>query len=333
MVFSVRFMMVGLVHMSIDGIKGLGPTFFAAVVFLGLCVLLCVAEPRFGTRHNMINLGLQAAPLILAALAQAIVVVSGGIDLSQGSVVALAGVIGVSVAVETDSAFAGWAGVVAVAALLGAINGVLVAWVRVPAFIVTAGMLASADGLAFLFTGGLPIEFPPVDYSWFGRGFVGDIPASIPTTLAISGVVFWIMHRTRVGRSIYLAGDNPSASHIVGINPKRCQFYAFMIAGVLTGFAAVLLTGRIDSAPPSLYPGLPFEAIAAVAIGGIAMTGGEGAIWRAVVGVIPVTVAVNGLNLLGVGNALQLVTIGVVTVVVVAIQSGSNVFPTRNHRA
>jgi ribose transport system permease protein len=298
--------------------QNLGPV----LVLAALCGLLAIIEPRFTTKQNLVNLLLQASPLVLASLAQAIIVISGEIDLSQGSAAALAGVLGILAAVAADSPWVGWVVVVATSAALSALNGALVAWLRVPAFIATAGMLTYADGLAFLITGGLPIEFPPDGYSLLGRGFIGGVPVSIPLVAVITVLVHLLMTRTRVGRAIYLVGDNPRAAAIVGISSSRYRFYAFVIAGVLIGFATLLLTGRIDSAPPSLEPSLQFEAIAAVAIGGIAMNGGEGSIWRAVIGVAPIAVLVNGLNLLGIDTSFQLIAIGAVTIIVVALQMG-----------
>jgi ribose transport system permease protein len=293
------------------------------LVLAGFCVALALIEPRFATKQNLINILLQAAPLILVALAQAVVVISGGIDLSQGSAAALAGVLGVIAAVELDSPWIGWLVVIGASIALSAVNGMLVAWLGVPAFIATAGMLTYADGLAFLLTGGLPIEFPPEGYSSLARGFIGDIPISIPLVALVAVLMHLVMTRTRVGRAIYLVGDNPQSATLVGLTPSRFRFYAFLIAGALTGAATLLLTGRIDSAPPSLAPTLQFEAIAAVAIGGIAMGGGEGAIWRAVVGVAPIAVLINGLNLLGIDTSLQFILIGAGTIVVVALQTGA----------
>lgn len=295
----------------------LGP----ALVLAALCGSLAVIEPRFSTKQNLLNLLLQASPLVLASLAQAIVVISGQIDLSQGAAAALAGVLGILAAVASGSPWVGWIVVVASSAALAALNGVLVAWVRVPAFIATAGMLTYADGLAFLITGGLPIEFPPDGYSLFGRGFIGDVPVAIPFVAVITVLAQLVMTRTRVGRAIYLVGDNPRACDIVGVSSSRYRFYAFVIAGVLLGLATLLLTGRIDSAPPSLAPVLQFEAIAAVAIGGIAMSGGDGSLLRAVIGVVPIAVLVNGLNLLGIDTSFQLIVVGAVTIVVVALQT------------
>jgi ribose/xylose/arabinose/galactoside ABC-type transport system permease subunit len=298
--------------------QALGPV----LVLAALCGSLAIIEPRFTTKQNLFNLLLQASPLVLASLAQAIVVISGQIDLSQGAAAALSGVLGVLAAVATGTPWLGWMVVVAASAALAALNGALVAWVRVPAFIATAGMLTYADGLAFLITGGLPIEFPPEGYSLFGRGFIGDLPVAIPFVAVIAVLAHLIMTRTRVGRAIYLVGDNARASDIVGISSSRYRFYAFVMAGVLLGLATLLLTGRIDSAPPGLAPVIQFEAIAAVAIGGIAMNGGDGSIWRAVIGVAPVAVLVNGLNLLGIDTSYQLIVVGAVTIIVVALQMG-----------
>jgi len=297
------------------------PTIVSASVLLIAVIGLALLEPRFIVSQNLANIALQAAPLILVALAQGIVIISGGIDLSQGAAIAFAGIVGMLAALASNSIWVGWFIVIATGVALSAINGALVGWMRVPAFVATAGMLTYVDGASFLITGGLPIEFPPDGYSWFGRAFFGPVPVAIPVVAIISLLTCVLMHRTRIGRSIYLLGDNEEAARIVGINPSLCRFYVFLIAGFLTGCASIILTGRIDSAPPSLSPTIQFEAIAAVAIGGISMSGGHGGIWRAIAGVVPVAVAGNILNLMGVQTGAQLIIIGGITVGVVALQA------------
>ncbi|WP_213738025.1 ABC transporter permease [Bradyrhizobium sp. dw_411] len=293
---------------------------FIPAVLAGAIVAVSFLEPRFLSSRNLINILMQAAPLVIASLGQAIIITAGDIDLSQGAVVALAGVAGVVVGVQTDSVLLAWLTVAVAGASLGALNGILVGWFKIPAFIATAGMLTYADGFAFLTSGGLPVEFPPDGYSWFGRGFIKGVPVSVPL-MVITVLLCWlVMERTRVGRAIYLVGDNRDAARIVGLSPERYRLYAFCIGGFLTGLAAIVLTGRIDSAPPSLAPSLQFETIAAVAIGGINMTGGHGQIWRAALGAAPIAIVTNILNLLGVDTAYQLVVIGSVTIVVVAFQ-------------
>jgi len=283
--------------------------------------ILAVIEPRFLTSANLMNILLQASPLALAAMGQAVVIISGELDLSQGSAAALAGVIAVLLAIETDSVAVGWIAILVVSVILGAVNGFLVTQLRIPSFVATVGMLTYADGMAYLITGGLPVDFPPDGYSWLGRGYIGSIPVSVLFVAVVAVAMHIFASRTRAGRALYLIGDNANAAVIVGIRPSRYRFYAFLLAGLLTGSAALILTGRIDSAPPTLSATLPFEAIAAVAIGGIAMTGGEGAVWRAVAGVAPIAILVNGLNLLGVNTYIQLILIGAITIAVVALQN------------
>jgi ribose transport system permease protein len=135
----------------------------------------------------------------------------------------------------------------------------------------------------------------------------------------VAALTIAAVNYTPLGRSFYLVGDNPRAAALAGLPVKRIRFVAFMCCGLLTGLATLILTGRIDSAPPNLSPALPFEAIAAVAIGGIAMSGGEGALWRAVLGSIPIVVLVNGLNLVGIGTYIQMIAIGFITIAVVAL--------------
>jgi ribose transport system permease protein len=295
---------------------------FAPVILLvALFVILSMLDKRFLTSNNLRNVLWIASPLIIAALGQAIVVIAGGIDLSQGSLAALAGMLALLAAEATGSAAVGWIAILLIGLLLGALNGSFIAWCGVPSFVATVGMLTYADGISFYLGGGLPIEFPPQGYSWFGRGYLGGLPAAAAVAVAVYIAVHLLMNHTVLGRRFYFVGDNQRAALLSGIPVRYVKFLAFTLCGLLTGISALLLTGRVDSAPPNLYPTLPFEAIAAVAIGGISMSGGAGRVWRAAIGALPVAILTNGLNLLGVGTYPQMMILGLATVVFVAAQN------------
>lgn len=295
---------------------------WSGVILLGLLFLLfALLEPRFTNPTNLVNVLRQASPLVLAALGQAVIVIAGGIDLSQGSAAALAGMLGIMAAKEAGSGVAGWVAVLVIAAALGAVNGALVSRFRVPAFIATVGMLTYAKGMAYYLGGGLPIEFPPDGYSWLGQGYVGPIPVPVLLALAIFAVTYLLLNRTAMGRRIYAVGGNATAAALSGVNVRRVRLLSFVIGGALTGMATLVLTGRVNSGPPNLSPNLPFEAIAAIAIGGISMTGGEGNLWRVFVGVGVVSILSNGLNLMGVSTYTQMMIIGGVTIAAVVLDN------------
>lgn len=291
------------------------------LVLAGLILVLAVLEPRFFTAPNLLNILRQASPLAIAALGQAVVVIAGGIDLAQGSAAALVGMLALMAAKSLNAAHAGWMAIPLLGMLLGAVNGLLVARYRVPAFVATVGMLTYARGMAYYLGGGLPIEFPPAGYNWPGQGYVGPIPAPVIMAAVAFAGTHLLMTRTTLGRMFYAIGGNARTAALSGINVERVRILSFMVGGLLTGLAALVLSGRVNSAPPNLSPNLPFEAIAAIAIGGISMAGGEGKLWKGMVGVGIISVLTNGLNLLGVSTYIQLMIIGLVTIGAVALDN------------
>lgn len=300
----------------------LRPEDWSGVILLGLLFLLfALLEPRFTRSENLLNVLRQASPLMLAALGQAVVVIAGSIDLSQGSAAALAGMLAIMAAKGLGSGVAGWVMVLLIGGALGAINGLLVSQFRVPAFIATVGMLTYAHGMAYYLGGGLPIEFPPDGYSWLGQGYIGPVPVPVLLALAVFASTYLLLNRTALGRYLYATGGNPTAAALSGVNARLVRFLSFVIGGMLTGMATLVLTGRVNSGPPNLSPNLPFEAIAAIAIGGISMAGGEGSLWRVFVGVGVVSILSNGLNLLGVSTYLQMMIIGGVTIGAVVLDN------------
>ena len=291
------------------------------LILAALCAVLAVLEPRFVSAPNLLNVLRQAAPLALATLGQTVVVIAGGIDLSQGSAAALSSMLALIAARLSGSAVIGWLTALAVATALGSINGLLVARWGVPSFVATLGMLTYARGISLYLGGGLPIEFPPAGYSWLGWGYVGPIPISAVVLVIACVATHLLMTRTTLGRQFYAVGGNAAASALSGIDVGAVRFWSFTVGGLLTGLGALLLSSRVNSGQPALAPTLQFETIAAVAIGGVSMTGGEGTLWKALAGVGVIAVLNNGLNLLGVSTYIQQMVIGGVTIAAVALDN------------
>ncbi len=298
----------------------------AAYVLMALIAVLALAAPRFLTVGNLINLSRNAAILALAAYGQAIVIITGGLDLSIGSSVALVSVLSVL-------ALGRWSAPLALAAgYLGAIgvgvaNGLLVSMFDIPPFLVTLGTLTGVHGLASLLVGGIPLEAPPsAHFSWLGRGAIGPLP--VPILLAALGFVALsvLLQRTVLGRRWYLVGANPQAARIAGIRVRRTLFGTYVTAATFAGAAGLVLTSRVNSGQPNLFPILPFEAIAACAIGGIALSGGMGTALQVLIGVLIVSAIENGLRLLNFSSDVQLMLIGVLTVCAVLLQTAGGRF-------
>ena len=295
----------------------------AAIVLVVLLIVLALAVPRFATVGNLANVVRIAAILALAAFGQSIAIVTGGLDFSSGSTVALTSVVTVLLlqSFGTTSAFAAGA---AVAVAIGAFNGLLIAYCELPAFLVTLGTLIAGHGLASVLVGGIPLEAPPAPgFFWLAQGTLAHVP--VPILLAALGfaVLAWLQRRTALGRAWYLIGANPRAARLAGIAIRRSTFAAYVLNGAFVALAGLVLTARVSSGQPNLFPSLPFEAIAACAIGGLPLSGGLGKPGQVLTGILIVATVGNAVVLMNFSSAIQLMLIGALTVLAVLLQFGA----------
>lgn len=294
--------------------------FIMPIVLLLLAAIFYLIEPRFLTGSNLTNLLRQAAILGLAALAQLIVVVSGGVDLSIGANVALVSMISALVSKEFG-VIAGFSAGILMGTFLGLINGVLVAYFKIPPFIVTLGMFTYGRALAWYIGGGLPIEMLPKGYEFLGGGFLFGIPMPIIVTLIFLPVVHFLLTNTKFGRSLFAIGGNQKAAHLSGVQVNRYRMMAFVMSGFLAGVTGIVFSSRVISGQPGLAIGLEFKAIAAVAIGGISLAGGEGSVLSALIGTLIMSTIDNGMNLANISSYYQQMVLGVIMVIAVAIDN------------
>lgn len=288
------------------------------LVFLAMSFTLI--EPRFLTASNFSNLLRQAAILGLAAFAQTLVIVSGGIDLSTGANAALVTMITAMVSKAYGIPMGFSAGLL-LGTSLGLINGVLVAYFKIPPFIATVGMFIYARSFAWYIGGGLPIEMMPPGYEFLGGGFLAGIPMPIIVALALLPIIHFILSKTQFGRYLYAIGGNENASRLSGVRVKRYRMLAYVLSGFLAGVTGLVLTSRVISGQPGIATGLEFQAIAAVAIGGVSLGGGEGNVFRAMIGTLIISTINNGLNLANVSSYYQQMALGIIMVVAVAIDN------------
>lgn len=301
-----------------------------------LCVVLTFANEYFLTTRNIVNVLRQTSINGILAIGMTFVILTRGIDLSVGSVVALAGV--TSAAFATTSSIAAFAGgpYPAVVALLigllvggatGAVSGVFVARYNVPAFVATLGMLSAARGLTLLFSDGRPIPALTDSYRWIGTGDVLGIPIPVVIFAAVFLISWYVLDYTRFGRRVYAAGGNPHAAKVSGINVTRIRLSVYVISGVLAGLAGMILAARTGSALPQAGVAYELDAIAAVVIGGTSLAGGVGHVAGTLIGALLIGVVNNGLDLMGVESYYQQVIKGVLIVAAVLLDQ------TRNKRA
>jgi ribose/xylose/arabinose/galactoside ABC-type transport system permease subunit len=292
----------------------------SVLIALGFFIVCALFVPRFSNPGNLENVARIAAILAVVACGQAIVLVLGGIELSFGSSVALASVVTVMLLPATGPFPAFLAGI-AVVVLAGVLNATLVAGVGLPAVVVTLGTLMIGHGLAASLAGGLPIDAAPSPlFRWPAVGEVLGIPVAV-VFAAIALFCLWVLlAHTELGRRFYLVGANASAARLSGIGVKGTVFTGYILAGLFAGVASVILTSRVGSGQPNLMPDLPFQTIAACAIGGIPLTGGRGSVVQVIAGVAIIAILNNAVVLLNYPVAIQQLLIALVIVVSVVTQ-------------
>lgn len=290
------------------------------IVMLLIIAFFLYRSARFGTVDNFVTILVAAAPFALIALGQTLVILTGGIDLSVGSVIAASAMSGAWVAKTfPDQLWLAVVAAVAVGTLAGVINGVVVAVIKVPPFIATLGMLTLASGAAYVIGGGAPINGLPAGYGAFANTRV--LGVTIPVVLMIIGIVGLglMMRRTAYGMRIYAVGGNPTAAEIAGVKTGRVIFSVYAISGALAGLSGLMLSSRVINGSPNLGQGYELDAIAAVVIGGASLIGGRGTIWGTALGLFLIQTLNNGLDILTVPAYWQDVIKGVLIVAAVAV--------------
>jgi ribose/xylose/arabinose/galactoside ABC-type transport system permease subunit len=280
--------------------------------FLLLMIALSVLSERFLTPSNLMNVLRQATINGIVSVGMTIVILTGGIDLSVGSVLALSVTVGASLMKQGQPV--AWAVGVAlgIGTLLGVVNGLMITRAKIPPFIATLGMLTVARGLTLLYTQGQPITGLPAEFRWIGTGVVAGIPMPVILSLAVFALGWVFLTRTKYGAQIYLLGDNPTAARLAGVPTDRMTVLVYAISGFCAALAGLVLVARLDSAQPIIGQGYEFNAIAAVVVGGTSFSGGEGGLAGTLLGALLIETLNNGLNLLNVSPLWEQVVKGVV---------------------
>ena len=286
---------------------------------LALCVALWIATPHFLTLSNLVNVLEQSAIIGIVAVGMTFVILTAGIDLSVGSIVALSGVaMGITFQAGLPIGLAAAAGL-AVGLACGLLNGALITIGRLPPFIATLGMMSVARGGALMISDGRPISGYPEGFRGLATGDVLGLPLPVLVMLATYGLAHFVLTRTTLGRYTYAIGGNEEAAELSGIAVKGFKTAVYGIAGLLSAVTALLLVARLNSAQPIAGIMYELDAIAAVVIGGTSLMGGSGSVIGTLVGALIMSVLRNGLNLLGVSSYLQQVAIGAVIIVAVLV--------------
>jgi inositol transport system permease protein len=283
-----------------------------ALVVVG--AVLAAATPKFLTATNLVNVARQVSINGILAVGVTFVLLTGGVDLSLGSVVALAGVVAASFAHpdEYPIVFAVLMGI-ATGTACGATNGLVVTRGGVAPFIVTLGMMTAARGLALVVSGGKPVSNMSPDLTQLAGDILG-LPIPVLILAAVSVASWLFLANTRLGRHIYAVGGNENAARAAGIDVRRIKLFAYTVCGALTGLAGVVLAARITTGQPNAGVAYELDAIAAVVIGGTSLSGGVGGIGGTLLGVLLMGVINNGLDLLNVSSYYQQIVKGVIIV-------------------
>jgi ribose transport system permease protein/L-arabinose transport system permease protein len=304
--------------------KSLDPQLVGLAIALGMLVLIIgvQAPDKFFRISNLLNIG-QAVTLIgLTGLAATVVIISGGLDISIGSIVGLCSAAAALAMVAVDNAAAGIAAALAMGLAAGLVNGLLITVGGINPVITTLGTLSAYRGIAWIMTGGYAVGVSNKTFNSIGSGELLGIPIPLVILIVVAVLFYIFLAYTDVGRNIFAMGGNPNAARLAGINLDRYKVGIYMLSGFCAALAAIVLTARTNSGQPaSGSAGLELEAITAAVLGGTAMTGGVGSVIGTMLGVLIIGTLNNGMILLNVPSFYQFVARGVLLIVAMLIQN------------
>jgi ribose transport system permease protein len=286
--------------------------FGLVLVYVALAIGLSMLSDRFLTVSNQVNIIRQATINGIMAVGMTLVILTAGIDLSVGSILALSAVVSADLLKQGLAVPLGILVALSIGALMGIVNGLIITKAKIPPFIATLGMLTVGRGLTLMYTQGKPFTGLPEAFRFIGAGSIGPIPMPIVVAALVFIIAGIALSRTRFGEYVYLLGDNPIAARLAGINTDRMLILVYMISGICSALAGLILIARLDSAQPVIGQGYEFDAIAAVVVGGTSFSGGEGTLLGTLLGAMLIETLNNGLNLLNVSQLWEQVVKGVV---------------------
>jgi ribose transport system permease protein len=288
-------------------------------VLILICILFAVLTPNFLTENNIINVVRQASINIVLAAGMTFVILTGGIDLSVGSVLGLTAVIAVVVSLVPSFSWAAIPAALLAGLVIGVLTGMIVAYLGLPPFIVTLGTYTAIRGAAYLAAGGTTVINSQINFAWIGNGYLGPVPWLVIIALITIAVSAFILHGTVLGVHVYAVGGNAQAARLTGIPVPFVLIFVYGVSGLLSGLGGAMSASRLYSAQGQLGIGYELDAIAAVILGGTSFSGGIGNVFGTLVGALIIAVLNNGLTLLNVSFYWQLVIKGAVIVLAVTL--------------
>jgi ribose transport system permease protein len=284
-----------------------------------ICAALALATDAFLTLGNILNVLRQSALLFLMASGLTLVILTAGLDLSVGANIGLSACLAASIMTTTGSSALGIATGIGCGALVGLANGALVAWLRIPSFIATYGMMWMLTGVTYYYMGGETIHGFPVGFRQFGSGYLLGIPIPVYVMVFFLALGTAFAQRTVWGQQIYALGANAEAARLSGVPIARRLLLVYAFSGAMAGLASLIILARINSAQGDIGEELTLPAIAAVLIGGTSLFGGSGTVSGTLIGALILTLVINGMNLLQINAAWQPLATGLIVLVAVGI--------------
>lgn len=284
-----------------------------------LCLAIACVTPRFLTVTNILNVFTQVSVNAIIAVGMCFVILTGGIDLSVGSTLAITGAISATLAHKNFNIFAIIIIVLILGSLIGLFNGILVAKGKIQAFIVTLATMTIFRGITYVYTNGTPISGLGTNFTVVGNGDLAGIPLPVIIIVLVVLIAWYVLSQTRYGRYVYAVGGNEDSARLSGINTDKIKSLVYVLCGATAALSAVVVTSRIGSASPNAGSGFELDAIAAVVLGGTSLSGGEGSVVGTIIGAMIIGVLNNGLNLMNVSPFYQLIVKGFVILLAVML--------------
>ncbi|BAP85023.1 ribose transport system permease protein [Paucilactobacillus hokkaidonensis JCM 18461] len=288
-----------------------------------LVILVSVLNSAFLNVNNLMNLLQQVSVNALIAFGMQFVILTAGIDLSVGSILALSGAFAAQmILMGMPPLLAFLVGMIS-GAIFGAFNGLLIAYGKAAPFIVTLATMSVFRGATYVLTNGNPITGPKMNnslsFQFIGQGYLFGVPFQVYIMIVLYALAYMLLHKTTFGRKTYALGGNEKAAFVAGVNTKRLQILIYTIAGFLAAVAGMILTSQLASAQPDAGTGYEMDAIAAVVLGGTSLAGGKGKMFGTLVGALIIGVLNNGMNLLGISSFYQQIVKGIVILIAVLL--------------
>lgn len=294
------------------------------IILLLMIIIMTLIKPAFINSKNLVNIFKQVAVIGILAYGVTLIIISDGIDLSSGSVVALVGVVVANFAAPGKNIFIAILIGLLIGALCGAINGTILSFTGIPPFIATLGMMTIARGAALLYTNGRPISNIDENLLVLGTGKWGPVPIAVIIFLLAGLLSHFILRKSAFGKSIYAIGGNEQAAVVCGLNVKKIKILIYTYAGIMSALGGIVLTARVSSGNPTAGVSYELDAIASAVIGGTSLSGGVGYISGTIIGALIIGTLNNGLTLIGVSPYWQQVVKGLIIMGAVILDAYKN---------